>query len=590
MNKIIAKIKAPLKIIQIIGKYEPLFIAYSLPFTLIKSVLPLLNVYFPKLFIEHLTLPNITYVKIAKTITIYATILIILNLLSSFLKNKMDLYADIFSKKIKNKIGSISMSLDLQEIEGPDTQNLIKLANKATELTSSLSYIQNIISNFITIIGLVYITLRFEFIFIIFICITLFVKILTVYLEFSHNKKMRTLLSDNSRYVEYLFNIAYFNVGTMKEIRVNNLQDWYLKKNKIYRDDMIRLQYKSFKLSALFNILTEVVLGIQTFVVLYFLTKSFINNEISLANFTMYFNAVTTLTYCLSTITIQISNYNQQVLNVIDYQKLFDLLKYNKIGNDSEIIFDKNNLEIEFHHVSFMYPNTNKFVLKDINIKINNNEKLVIVGLNGAGKSTFIKLLCKFYRPTQGKITINGIDIWNIPNNQYYDLISAVFQDYANFAFSIKENVSMTEDVNDGLVLDTIEKVGLLEKIRSLPKKLDTFLTRQFDNDGIELSGGQSQKLSIARAIYKNPKILILDEPTANLDPKAESEIYRNFFDLSKDKLTIFISHRLTASTIADNIAVFVDGEIVEYGNHNKLMDMYGTYYDMYEKQRKNYK
>src|SRR5690606_6987889 len=127
------------------------------------------------------------------------------------------------------------------------------------------------------------------------------------------------------------------------------------------------------------------------------------------------------LTFCLSKITIEISNYNQQVLNVIDYQKLFNLLKYNKVNDDTEIIFDKNNLEIEFHNVSFMYPNTNKYVLKDINIKISNNEKLVIVGFNGAGKSTFIKLLCKFYRPTQGKITINGIDIWNIPNNQYYD-------------------------------------------------------------------------------------------------------------------------------------------------------------------------
>ena len=589
MNKLFIKLRASFSIIKLIYKFQPLIVVYSFLSIIFKSINPLLIIYFPKIIIEKLTINTVSYSEIATTIGIYAAILIIINIFNSILKNKIDLHSDIFSKKIKNKIGNISMSLDLKDIENTETQNLIKLANRASELTSSLSYIQSIIANIITIAGLVYIILSFEIIFIVLIFSTLLVKILTVYFEYVHNKKMRVLLSENSRYIEYLFNIAYYNTGTMKEIRVNDLQEWYLDKNKKYRDEMVKLQYKSFKLSAIFNIATEIVISIQTFVVLYFLARNYINNSISLANFTMYFSAITTLTVCLSTITVQIGNYNQQVLNVNDYNKLFELLKENIIINKQEKQIDTNTINIEFHNVSFKYPKVDKFVLKNINIKITNNEKLVIVGFNGAGKSTFIKLLCKFYRPTEGIITLNGLDIWDIGNDQYYNLLSAVFQDFENFAFSIKENIAMSEDTNDINIYESLNKVGLFEKVESLPKKTDTSLTRQFDNEGIELSGGESQKVAIARAFYKNPKILILDEPTANLDPLAESEIYNNFFNLSKDKLSIFISHRLTASTIADNIAVFSNGEIVEYGKHEDLINLRGIYYDMYEKQSKNY-
>ena len=589
MNKLFIKLRASFSIIKLIYKFQPLIVVYSFLSIIFKSINPLLIIYFPKIIIEKLTINTVSYSEIATTIGIYAAVLIIINIFNSILKNKIDLHSDIFSKKIKNKIGNISMSLDLKDIENTETQNLIKLANRASELTSSLSYIQSIIANIITIAGLVYIILSFEIIFIVLIFSTLLVKILTVYFEYVHNKKMRVLLSENSRYNEYLFNIAYYNTGTMKEIRVNDLQEWYLDKNKKYRDEMVKLQYKSFKISAIFNIATEIVISIQTFVVLYFLARNYINNSISLANFTMYFSAITTLTVCLSTITVQIGNYNQQVLNVNDYNKLFELLKENIIINSQEKQIDTNTINIEFHNVSFKYPKVDKFVLKNINIKITNNEKLVIVGFNGAGKSTFIKLLCKFYRPTEGIITLNGLDIWDIGNDQYYNLLSAVFQDFENFAFSIKENIAMSEDTNDINIYESLNKVGLFEKVESLPKKTDTSLSRQFDIEGIELSGGQTQKIAIARALYKNPKILILDEPTANLDPLAESEIYNNFFNLSKDKLSIFISHRLTASTIADNIAVFSDGEIVEYGKHEDLINLRGIYYDMYEKQSKNY-
>lgn len=209
--------------------------------------------------------------------------------------------------------------------------------------------------------------------------------------------------------------------------------------------------------------------------------------------------------------------------------------------------------------------------------------------MNGAGKSTFIKLLCKFYRPISGKITLNGIDIWDIPNVEYYKIISAVFQDFANFSFTLKENISMCENGDLYKISEILNRIGLKEHAEGLSNKYDTYLSKSFDSDGVEFSGGQAQKIAIARAVYKDAYVLILDEPTKSLDPKAESEIYTDFFNIAKDKTTIFISHRLAASTISDNIAVFADGRIIEYGSHDDLINKDGVYAEMYRKQSRQY-
>lgn len=589
MNRLISKIKSPIEIIKIIGKFEPVFLFFSFFQIIIKATLPILYVYFPKILIDLLSSSNIKYLQIAQIIFIYSLILLILNIINSILKNRIDFHADVFSKKVKNKIGSISMQLEFQNLENPEIRDLIKLASKTSEITDSLLYIQNIISSLFTISGLTYLTLRFNSVFIIIIILTFLIKAITIYIEHSHNKKMRKLLVENSRYIEYLFNVAFYNKGTAKEIRINNLEDWYMSKNKQYRKEMIQLQYKSFKLYAFHNILNEVVLAIQSFIVLYFLSKYYISSMISLADFTLYFSSITTLTINIASITVQLSNYNQQILNVSDYNNLTKLFDKNINEENFNVNIDKNNIEIEFKDVSFVYPNTTKKVLNKINIKIKNHEKLVIVGLNGAGKTTFIKLLCKFYKPNEGIITLNGIDIWKIPNSEYYNIISAVFQDFSNFSFSIKDNITLSENCNNSILNETLKKIGLDAYIDSLNYKEETYINKSFNKSGIELSGGLNQKLAIARCIYKDSQILILDEPTANLDPIAENEIYQNFFELSENKTALFISHRLAACTISDNIAVFVNGEIVEYGPHKRLIEEKGIYYELFIKQSKNY-
>jgi len=246
--------------------------------------------------------------------------------------------------------------------------------------------------------------------------------------------------------------------------------------------------------------------------------------------------------------------------------------------------------KIEFKNVSFAYPNTERLVLKGINLTLSKNESLSIVGLNGAGKTTFVKLLCRLYEPTDGEILINGKPIKEISFEEYIKLISVVFQDFKLFSFSVKENVQMNTEGNPEKVDRAIIESGLEEKIASLPKGKDTYVYKEFDSEGVEFSGGEGQKLAIARAIYKDAQIVILDEPTSALDPIAEYDVYSHFHSLSEGKISIYISHRLSSTRFTDKIALFDDGIIKEYGSHSELISIEnGIYKNMFDVQAQYY-
>ena len=214
------------------------------------------------------------------------------------------------------------------------------------------------------------------------------------------------------------------------------------------------------------------------------------------------------------------------------------------------------------------------------------------MGENGAGKTTFIKLLMRLYEPTEGEILINNINIKNYSIRDYRNLFAAAFQDYTIFSFSIKENVALQTSQEKGasdLVMDALERAGLASKISNLPKGVDTSIDTVFDDSGIQLSGGESQKLAIARAAYRNSPILVLDEPTAALDPRAEYEIYKRFHEMVGCKLAFFVSHRLSSSQLCDRILVFDKGEIIEDGNHASLLKADGLYAELYAMQAEYY-
>lgn len=244
-----------------------------------------------------------------------------------------------------------------------------------------------------------------------------------------------------------------------------------------------------------------------------------------------------------------------------------------------------------FRNVRFSYPGSETAVLNGVNLTLSQGEHLSVVGLNGAGKTTFIKLLCRLYDPTEGEILMDGIDIREYDYNEYMQIFAPVFQDFRLFAFSMKENLLMREaPEEEGKVTELIQKVGLSEKLATLEKGVDTPLFKHYENDGIEPSGGEQQKLAIARALYKNAPVVILDEPTAALDPIAEYEIYRQFEDLVAGKTAIYISHRLSSCQFCDRIAVFSDGVVKEYGTHAELVNKKdGIYAEMFAAQAQYY-
>ncbi len=245
--------------------------------------------------------------------------------------------------------------------------------------------------------------------------------------------------------------------------------------------------------------------------------------------------------------------------------------------------------EIEFRHVSFTYPKTERKVLDDVNIKVAPGEHLSIVGLNGAGKTTFIKLLCRLYDPTEGQILVDGTDIREYDYSQYMEQFAPVFQDFKLFAFSIGENIAFDDKEAD--VTEFTDRVGLHDFVAGLEKGTKTNIFKFFDEEGVEPSGGEQQKIAIARALFKDSPVVILDEPTAALDPIAEYEIYKQFNSLVGGKSAFYISHRLSSCQFCDHIAVFSDGRIAEYGTHSELERIpHGIYAEMFEAQAKYYR
>lgn len=280
----------------------------------------------------------------------------------------------------------------------------------------------------------------------------------------------------------------------------------------------------------------------------------------------------------------------KQYTGYLDYYFEFEELESQR-KNEGKGIQTSREYTVDFVHVSFKYPGTDKQVLKDITLRIHPHEKLAVVGMNSAGKTTMIKLLLRLYEPTAGEILLNGTNIQDYSYEEYIQLLAVVFQDFKMFAIPLCENIAFSGDYNEQKIMKAIEDVGMQSAVEQLPDKIHALIYKIFDDKGIEFSGGQYQKLAIARAIYKGSPIMILDEPTAALDPQSEFEIYSNFNSLVGNRTTIYISHRLSSCKFCEKIAVLDCGALLEYGSHSELMSMEnGKYRELFEAQARYYK
>jgi ATP-binding cassette subfamily C protein len=404
--------------------------------------------------------------------------------------------------------------------------------------------------------------------------------------EYEHDRKDE--ISENDRRSGYIYDLMY-NFAYGKELRIYGLSGWIAELFHRYKDSRLDT-HKKIKWNYFRTGLIDVILLIIREGVIYaYLIYLVITGGLSIPEVTMYFAAIAGFAEWMNKLTGDIAHIRAQNLEVCDFRNFIEQPE----GDSEECIpLPEGPYEIEFCNVSFHYPGSDTYVYRDLNLKIPYGQRLAIVGHNGAGKTTFVKLLCRLYDVTDGEILLNGINIKRFDKKQYAKLFSAVFQEVKILAFSAGENVALTEkeqmDV-ERLEL-ALEQAGVADKVASLKNGTDTSLLKFLDDEGVELSGGENQKISIARALYKNGPIMVLDEPTAALDALAEHSTYLNFDRMVESKTAIYISHRLASTIFCDTIAMFEKGAIVEYGSHEELLAKQGRYTDMFETQAKYYK
>lgn len=340
------------------------------------------------------------------------------------------------------------------------------------------------------------------------------------------------------------------------------------------------------------NIIDIVLTFLRNGIAYAFLIGITVKNGLPASQFLLYFAALSGFAQWVVEILDKLSVMHKQSLDISTIREFLDWDEPFDLNGGERIAFEPNKqYEIRLDDVSFRYPKADKDTLSHINLTVRPGEKLAIVGLNGAGKTTLVKLVCGFLDPTEGRILLNGEDIRKFNRNDYYALFSAVFQEFSVLDVTVKENVAQCVDgIDETRVWQCIDKAGLTEKIKSLPKGIETHLGRRVFKDGVEFSGGQTQRLMLARALYKNAPILVLDEPTAALDPIAENDIYQKYNEMTHGRTSFFISHRLASTRFCDRI-IFVDGgKITEEGTHDELLKNGGGYAYMFEVQSKYYR
>lgn len=370
-----------------------------------------------------------------------------------------------------------------------------------------------------------------------------------------------------------------------KEIRVFSAVEFMKEKYCEQEKELYEIQKSTQKYTLLDRMIGVGIVGIQLFVLYLLVGREYFNGNVLIGDITLYINLVLVFSGAFSGLFGSFISAGWQGERLKDFREYMDIENENKLVEVERI--EPVLKTIEFQHVWFKYTGSDNYTLKDISLTIECGKKIAIVGENGSGKTTLIKLLMRFYLPTKGRILVNGIDYQTINQDDYYKMFSTVFQDFNLMAFSIKENIdfSLENIKNEENMVQILKKLDMFDKIEKLPRGLDTHITQEYSPDGVNFSGGERQKLAIARANYKNAPILILDEPTSALDPIAEKKLYDELYHTIEDKTMIMISHRLQSTAICDYILFLKNGKIEEEGSHNKLMTLGGDYSKMFELQ-----
>lgn len=584
-------------------KYDKCYILWNILYQFVNSMIPIIAALAPRYIIDELmgdARPQMLmlYVGVPAGYTLIAGGLSVFFSMDGFTRRCR--VAAEFDSELHKRLARA----DLEQLENPD---FLDMQEKAKKFLYSdwhgfgylLDSALNIVGQVFTLAGVAAIIATLD------VRVVLIFLVLTGAGTFAEGRakeraaKLTEQISADQRgwmYYARLFEI--FDYG--KEIRLNAMGDWLLKRERAFFtrvNDNLKQQNDGYIRSGLIG---SGCTFLQQCAAYTWLILRTMQGGISVGSFTMYVSAVTSFASALRTVLdnlTEIRVYDRFYDRLDEYLSVPARLRGDVGDRNSDIsarnekrILPEGEHVIEFRNVGFRYSGSDTWALRDVNLTLKPETKLAVVGENGAGKTTFVKLLTRLYDPTEGVIMMDGIPIQEYDYDSYMSAFSAVFQDYRLFSFSLEENVTLASTADERRVENILRRVGLGEKLDDLPKGIHTAVYKNFDENGFEPSGGEGQRIALARALYKDAPIVVMDEPTAALDPRAEFELYQHFNELTKGKMAVYISHRLSSTRFCDEIMVFADGRIVERGTHEELMKREGVYAELFKMQAQFYR
>lgn len=513
------------------------------------------------------------------------------NMVNNIVSHRNNVVKEWFDEYIDVQIGDHAMAMDFEHTEDPEALDTLQKAKEGMDWYSG--GVCGILDQFMFIIQQTALLCGVSVVILLTCPLLLPVQIISLVIISIFNAKNNEIekasflkLAKHNRVFGYvLYGLADFRLG--KDIRLYESADMMCKKAERFSDmqsrEWVDRDTKTCKNSWVMDIVNSLRDGISYFYIGFLaLTRA-----ITIGDFSMCTGGASTFYWSLNRIITGVQDISKRCSYA---HKYIEFMEYPAAMVKGDKPVQRGEHVIEFVNVGFKYPRSENYVLKNINLKIASGEHLSIVGLNGAGKTTFIKLLCRLYDVTEGEILIDGVNIKEYSEDEYRRLFAVVFQDFQLFAFSLRENIALCGVADDDRINEVLKQSGLYSDAQELEHGLDTTLFKSFDEKGTELSGGQKQKTAISRALYKDAPIVILDEPTAALDPVAEYDIYRQFNTLVGGKTAIYISHRLSSCKFCDRIAVFAEDTVKEYGTHDELADIPdGIYSEMFAAQAQYY-
>ena len=578
-------------IFRLISKWDKSVI----PINLIQSPFTILMELIVAYFVTALTW-SIEKKKSIIFIVFVAFGLAVFSIITAFISNKLlekgAVKKNIITRRFDLLLGEKIMDMDFEIAEGPTGRNKYQKAKNSLGSEGVYGIIGKFSKMFTNIIGIFAfgtITASLNPWLIIILTGTQALGLISTAVENYLINKTKDPLAKVDRKLNYITKTSR-DFAIAKDIRLFHLKEYLQQISEYFigeRKFWTSKQYFYYFLSDFIRLVLNVGIEIGIFA---YIAYEAINGEMSKTALVLYAVSATDFSYWVEGIGETISDIIPANILIDDLREFLEIK--NKAENQNGIpLPDGKPYKIEIENLSFTYPETDEIILNNINLTINSGEKLALVGVNGAGKTTLVKLLSGLYSPTSGSIKINGIDISEINRDEYYKSVSAVFQEARIMPCSILENVSMlpAEESDIEKFNFCIRQSGLYEKIQKLPEKENTLLVKNVNENAVELSGGELQRLLLARAIYKDAPTLILDEPTAALDPIAENEIYLKYSEISKYKTSLYISHRLSSTRFCDRIVLLDNAVIAEEGTHEELMSLSGKYAKMFNLQSKYY-